>query len=63
MCSFNLDAKAYLEQTEPLCTLKTVIAGSIPVKLTEFSWGNNVLHAPASSIAGFLWRDTCVSLT
>jgi hypothetical protein len=31
-------------------------------KLTKLSQGKNVLGAVASSIYGFLWRDTCVSL-
>jgi hypothetical protein len=34
-----------------------------PLKLTQFSQGNNVLDAAASNIDGILSRDTCVSLT
>jgi hypothetical protein len=30
------------------------------LKLTQFSQGNNVLHALASNTDGFLLRDTCV---
>jgi hypothetical protein len=30
---------------------------------SQFSQGNNVLDASASTIDGFLWRDTCVSST
>jgi hypothetical protein len=30
-------------------------------KLSQFSPGNNALVAPATNIAGLLWRDVCVS--
>jgi hypothetical protein len=32
-------------------------------KLNHFSQGNNVLDITASNTNGFLFRDTCVSLT
>jgi hypothetical protein len=53
-----------LEEDEPFSTLKTVIFGKhfFP-KLAQFSQGNNVLDAPASTTHEFLSRDTCVSST
>jgi positive regulator of sigma E activity len=55
---------AYLEQTEPVSTLKIVIFGKYSFqKLTQFSHGNNMLEALPFNTDGFLSSDTCVSST
>jgi hypothetical protein len=62
MCFFNLGESSYLEQTEPISTLKTLSYRKYSFQqLTQFSQGNNILDAPASNTDGFLWRDTCIS--
>jgi hypothetical protein len=61
---FNLAEQAYLEQNKPFSTLKILLCWKYSFqKLTQFSQGNNVLDAPASSSLGFLWELTCVSST
>jgi hypothetical protein len=62
MYFLNLAEWAYLEQTELISTLKTMICLKYFFqKLTHFSQGNNALDAPASNIDDFPCRDTCVS--
>jgi hypothetical protein len=51
MCFFNSDEEAYLEQNEPICSLKNLLVGSI--------LGTNVLNGPASNTNGFLLRVKC----
>jgi hypothetical protein len=59
---FNSAEYTYLEQTEPISTLKHLSCSLDSFqKLPQFSQGNNVLDAPASNTDGFLLRDTCVS--
>jgi hypothetical protein len=55
MCFFNSAELSYLEQTEPISTLK-YLSGSMysTQKLTQFSQGYNVLDSPASNTDGFL---------
>jgi hypothetical protein len=46
MFFFTLAEKTYLEQTEPISTLKTMIYRNVSFqKLTQLSLGNNVLDA------------------
>jgi hypothetical protein len=60
----NSHEEPYLEQNDPLSTLKTVKSRNFSFqKLTLFSQGNNVLDAAASNIHGFLWRESEVSST
>jgi hypothetical protein len=55
MYFFNLSEQAYLEQTEPVSTLKHISCWKYSFqKLTQFSQENNVLDAPASNNDGFL---------
>jgi hypothetical protein len=64
MCFFNSSEQAYLKQTEPISTLKTMTCKMYSFQnLSQFSQGNNVLHTPVCNIDGFLYRDTCVSST
>jgi hypothetical protein len=64
MCFFKLAVQFYLEQNEPSSTLKIMIGSMNSFqKLTQFSEGNIVLHAPASNKYGFLSSDACVSST
>jgi hypothetical protein len=64
MCIFNSTEKACLEQTETISTLKIKCFQNYSFQtLTQFSLGNNVLNAAASTIDYFLCRDTCVSST
>jgi hypothetical protein len=64
MYFYNLVEWAFLQQNEPISTLKTMIFRKYSFqKLTQFSEGNNVLDAPASNTDGFPSRDTCVSST
>jgi hypothetical protein len=64
MYFFSSAEKAYLEQNEPSHTLKTMIFRKDSFeKLTQFSFGNNVLDGPASNTDGFLLSDICVSST
>jgi hypothetical protein len=54
MCFLNLAEGAYLEQNEPF-PLKTMNRRKYSfLKLTQFSQVNNVLHAAASKIDGFI---------
>jgi hypothetical protein len=50
-----------LEKKDPITTLKTLVAGSIPFKTESILTGNNVVDTSASNTGGFLWRVTCVS--
>jgi hypothetical protein len=60
----NSPEEPYLEQNDPLSTLKTVNRKNFSFqKLTLFSQGSNVLDAAASNIDGFLWREREVSST
>jgi hypothetical protein len=55
---------AKLEQKEPISILKHLSCrNSSFQKETQFSQGNNVVHAAASNTDCFLLRDLCVSLT
>jgi hypothetical protein len=64
MWSLKLAEKAFLEQTQPISTLKQLICREYSFQnLNEFSEGNNMQDAAASDIRDFLWRDTCVSST
>jgi hypothetical protein len=61
LCSFNSPEYAYLEQNEPLSTLKIVICSRDSFQnLTQFSIGKNVLGASSFNTDGCLWTDTCV---
>jgi hypothetical protein len=60
----NSPEQVYIKQTEPISTLKHLRCRKFSIqKLTQFSQGNNVLHAAASNPDGFLGRDTCVTST
>jgi hypothetical protein len=60
----HLSQHTYLEQNDPISTLKTEICRKSSFqKLTLFSQGNNALDVAASNIDDFLWRDTCVFST
>jgi hypothetical protein len=62
MYFFNLSEQAYLEQTEPVSTLKTMICWKYFFqKLTHFSQENNALDAPASNIDDLTCSNTCVT--
>jgi hypothetical protein len=62
MCFFNSAEGAYLEESEPILTMKNLSSRKYPcAKHTEFSQGNNVLDAPACITLGYLLRDTCGS--
>jgi hypothetical protein len=62
MCFFNSAEQAYLEQSEPVSTLKNLSCRTYSIqKPTQYSQGNNGLHAPAPNRNDFLSRDTCVS--
>jgi hypothetical protein len=64
MCFFNSGEKAYLEQTQPLSTLKFLSCREYFFqKISQFSHGNNMLDARASNTDSFLSRDTCVLST
>jgi hypothetical protein len=64
MYFFNSPEYAYLEETEPISTLKNLSCRKYSFqKLTQFSLGNNVLDAPASNTISFLLRETDVSST
>jgi hypothetical protein len=64
MCFFKSTEETYLEKTPIISTLERLCCRKYFFqKLTQFSQGNNVLHAEAFIIDCFLWRDTCVSLT
>jgi hypothetical protein len=64
MCFFKSAEEAYLEQREPISTMKNLLGMKYSFqKLTEFLQGNNVLHAAASNIDGFVWCDICFSST
>jgi hypothetical protein len=64
MCFFNSAKYVYLEQTEHISTLETMLCRMYYFqKLTQFTQGNDVVDAPSSKTKGFLFRDTCVSLT
>jgi hypothetical protein len=55
---------AYLEQTEPISTMQTLIYKKYSFQTqTQFSQGNNLLEAPASNTDVLLSRDKCVSST
>jgi hypothetical protein len=59
MFYFNSTLKAYLEQTHPISTVKTVLHRKHSFQsLTKLSKGNNVPDAAASNIDGFLHRAT-----
>jgi hypothetical protein len=60
----NSAVYAYLEQPEPIFTLKNISSWkcSFP-KRTQFSDGNYLLDAAVSYTDGFLWRDSYVSST
>jgi hypothetical protein len=52
--------KAYFHQMEPITALNNLSSRNFAIqKQTQFSHGNNVLHAPASNTLGFLSEDTC----
>jgi hypothetical protein len=58
-CFINLAEYPYLEQREPISTLKNTSGQKNSFqKLTQLSQGNNVLGASASNTYGFLSRDT-----
>jgi hypothetical protein len=60
----DLSEYTYLEQTEAISSLKHLGCRKYSIqKLTHFSQGNNVLHAPVSTTNGILSRDTFVSST
>jgi hypothetical protein len=64
MCFFNSAEYAYLQETQPISTLKLLSCRKYSSqKLIQFSQGNNVLNSPASNTRGFLSRDTFVSST
>jgi hypothetical protein len=60
----TLAERAYLEQTEPISTLKHLGGRKYSFqKLNRFSQENNMQDGAESNIHGFLWRDVCISLT
>jgi hypothetical protein len=60
----QLTEMAYMEQNEPLSTLKILFCRKYFFQnLTIFTQVNNMVDATASNSNGFLWRDTCVSST
>jgi hypothetical protein len=64
MCSFNLDENAYLEQTETICTLKTVVFRKYCFQtLSQLLQENKVLDAPGSNTKGFLSRNLFLQLS
>jgi hypothetical protein len=64
MPSLNLIKYAFLEQIEPISTLKTMIWRKYSFqKVTKFPQGNNVPDAHASNTDGCVCRDTCISST
>jgi hypothetical protein len=64
MCFFNSEDEAYLEQREPMSSLKNLSSRKDSIqKLTQLAQAKNVLYAPASNTHGFLSRDTSVSST
>jgi hypothetical protein len=64
MGSFNSDEYTYLEQREPLSTLKHLSwRKCFFEKVTQLSQGNSILDATASNTNVFLSRETCVSST
>jgi hypothetical protein len=63
-CFVNSAELSNLEQTEPISTLIHLSSRKYSFQeLTQFSPGNNMLHAPASNIDCLHYRDTCVSST
>jgi hypothetical protein len=55
--------KAYLEQTQPVSTLKHLSFRKTSFqKLNILTW-KHMQEGAVSNIDGFLWRDTCVSST
>jgi hypothetical protein len=58
MCFFNSAEYTFLEQIEPISTLKHP-SGSLDSlqKLTQYLQGNNVPDVTASNTDGFLSRD------
>jgi hypothetical protein len=59
MCFFNLAEGAYLEESEPIFTMKKLSGKKYPcAKHTQYLLGNNALHAPVVSV-GYLLNCTC----
>jgi hypothetical protein len=55
ICFFNLAEESYLEQKEPVSTLKHLNFRRCSFqKVAQFPQGNNMLDAVASNIDGFL---------
>ena len=62
MCFFNLAEHACLQRSESFSSWKILICmKKYFQKVTQFSQGNNVLHATASNRHGFLWVGAYVS--
>jgi hypothetical protein len=62
MCFFNSAEYAYIEENEPISTLKSLSCRMYSFrKLTQFLHKNYVLDVPASKENVSLWRVTCVS--
>jgi hypothetical protein len=60
----NLSEYTYLEQIEVISSLKHLGCKKYSFqKLSQFSQGNNILDAPASTTNRVLSRDTFVSST
>jgi hypothetical protein len=61
ICFLNTAELEYSEQSENSSTRKSLMGRQHCLqKLTQFSHGDNVLHATASNIVAFLSRDKCV---
>jgi hypothetical protein len=62
LCLFNSAKQAYLEQRDPISTLKYWSWRKYSFqKVSQFSQVNNLLHAPASTTHGFLSGDIWAS--
>jgi hypothetical protein len=64
LSTYNLAERASLEEAEPIFTYKRLSFRKHSFQnLSRLLQGNNMLHAPASNMHAFLWRDTCVYST
>jgi hypothetical protein len=64
ICFINWVENAFLKQNAPSSTLITMFCGKYSFqKLTQISYGSNVLDDLASNTEDVPWRDTCVSST
>jgi hypothetical protein len=64
MCFDKSAEQTYLEENVNFSRLKCVTFRKYSFQNTlQLSKGINVLNAVVSIVHGYLWRDTCVSLT